>query len=189
MAVKKIKTDHDLRNVLSGCISNDRGCQEVLYRHFFPTMERMVRRYTTDNDKLISILNDGFLKAFQNLEKYEWRGSFEGWLRKIVFRSVSDFMRSNTTDVKYLVFDHEYESVSAAPDNRLYFDDLISLIQSLPEINMKVFQLYAIEGYKHAEIAKQLNIKETTSRWYLSEARKELKMKLKKQHKNYRDVG
>jgi len=189
MANHTIQSEQDLNRVISGCAANDRRSQEVLYRHYFPTMERMVRRYTTDDDKIISILNNGFLKGFQNIEQYQKRGSFEGWLRRIIFHSVSDYMRKHSRDVKYLVFDQDIKDHGDAPDSRLYFDDLIQLIQSLPETNMKVFQLYAIEGFKHAEIAQELNINESTSRWYLGEARKQLKEKLMKQNKSYRDVG
>jgi RNA polymerase sigma-70 factor (ECF subfamily) len=175
--------------MINGCIDNDRKSQEIFYRHFFPIMERMVRRYTRDEDKIIDIINNGFLKAFKNLDKYEYRGSFEGWLRKIMFHSVSDYMRVQSRDVKYLVFDHEAKEPGVMPDSALYFDDLIRLIETLPDMNMRVFQLYAIEGFSHKEIATLLDINENTSRWYLSEARKELRLKLKKQNKRYRDAG
>ena len=149
----------------------------------------MVRRYTNDEDKLIDILNNGFLKAFKNIGKYEWKGSFEGWLRKIMFHAVSDYMRSQSKDVKFLVFDNEVREQGVPAENTLYFDDLMKLIEQLPEMNLKVFQLYAIEGYRHAEIAQILNINDNTSRWYLSEARKQLKQRLTMINKRYRDAG
>lgn len=189
MAIGSIHTDKNLRDTIQGCISNDRMSQEKLYRQFFPTLERTVRRYTNDEDKIISIMNNGFLKAFQNIHKYEHRGSFEGWLRKIVFRSVSDYMRSESKDVKFLVFEEVERGSTQNVDQQLYFDDLIGIIQTLPEMQEKVFTLFAIEGYKHQEISELLQINENTSRWHLSEARKKLKDKLAKVNKNYRDVG
>ena len=105
MAVNTIHNDQKLRSIIQGCAANNRKCQEELYRQFFPTLERTIRRYTHDEDKVMSIMNNGFLKAFQNIHKYEYRGSFEGWLRKIIFRSVSDYMRSESKDVKFLVFE------------------------------------------------------------------------------------
>jgi len=108
MAIDNILKEKQLTAIIKGCISNDRKSQERLYRHFFATMERTVRRYTQDDDKVISILNNGFLKAFKNIHKYEHKGSFEGWLRKIIFRSMSDYMRSESRDVKFLVFE-EYD--------------------------------------------------------------------------------
>ena len=189
MTIKKIHTDQDLRNIIQGCIANDRNSQEVLYRHFFPTLVRTVKRYTLDEDKVISIMNNGFLKAFQNMDRYEHRGSFEGWLRKIIFRSVSDYMRSESRDVKFLVFEERDKSINTGPDEKLFFDDLMNIIESLPDMNEKVFRLFAIEGYKHQEIAELLHINENTSRWYLSEARKQLKQKLDKVNKSYKDVG
>lgn len=188
MPVGRIQSDIELDRIIKGCIDNDRKSQETFYRHFFPIMERMVRRYTTDDDKIISIMNNGFLKAFKNMNQYEHRGSFEGWLRKIMFHSVSDYMRGQSKDVKYLVFEEEIREPGFTPDNKLYFEDLMKLVESLPEMNMKVFQLFAIEGFKHSEIGEILAINENTSRWYLSEARKLLKNKLSR-NKRYRDAG
>ena len=175
--------------MIQGCASNDRQSQERLYRHFFSTMERTVRRYTNDEDQVISILNNGFLKAFKNIEKYEFKGSFEGWLRKIVFRSVSDYMRSQSRDVRYLVFEDYDKPTNQKTDDQLHFDDLIRIIKELPEMQEKVFIQHAIEGYKHHEIAENLSIKENTSKWYLAEARKALKRKLANMNKSIRDVG
>ncbi len=189
MAVNTIHNDQKLRTIIQGCAANNRKCQEELYRQFFPTLERTIRRYTHDDDKVMSIMNNGFLKAFQNIHKYEYRGSFEGWLRKIIFRSVSDYMRSESKDVKFLVFEEVEKGITQSADQQLYFDDLIQIIQTLPEMQEQVFNLFAIEGYKHNEIAERLQINENTSRWYLSEARKQLKQKLTKVNKNYRDVG
>ena len=91
---------------------------------------------------------------------------------------MSDYMRSGTKDVKHLVFEREHESSTIPIENELYFEDLMNMINSLPEMKMKVFQLHAIEGYKHNEIAEILGINENTSRWYLKEARTQLKTKL-----------
>ena len=189
MAIKPIHNEQRLRNIIQGCIANDRKCQEILYRHFFPTLEKTVRRYTQDDQEVISILNNGFLKAFQKLNQYEDRGSFEGWLRKIIFRSVSDYMRNESKDVKFLILEEKQSSIRVSTDDQLYFDDLIKIIQTLPDMQEKVFSLFAIEGYKHHEISNLLEINENTSRWYLSEARKQLKKKLAKVNKNYTDVG
>ncbi|MEE9373800.1 MAG: sigma-70 family RNA polymerase sigma factor [Saprospiraceae bacterium] len=189
MAIKPVHIDQKLRDTIQGCIRNDRRSQEKLYRQFFPTLEYTIRRYTTDEDKFISIMNNGFLKAFQNIHKYEHRGSFEGWLRKIIFRSVSDYMRSESKDVKFLVFQERNQIGHQNTDQQLHLDDLIKIIQTLPDMQKAVFNLFAIEGYKHSEIAEQLQINGNTSRWYLAEARKELKRKLAIINKNYRNVG
>ena len=188
MPAAEQKNNDSFRVLIDGCAKNDRKSQEELYRHFFPIMERMVRRYTSDEDQIISILNNGFLKVFKNIERYEFAGSFEGWIRKIIFRSLSDYMRSGSKDVKYLVFEKDFESASVQIENELYFEDLLNMVNSLPEMKMKVFQLHAIEGYKHNEIGEILGINENTSRWYLKEARTQLKQIITR-NKRYRDAG
>ena len=180
---KNIQTKSSLswqKKVIAGCRKNDRRCQEEVYRHFFPVMERMVLRYTRDEDQLFDIINDGFLKVFKNIGSFEERGSFEGWIRRIVFNSLSNYFRRSARDVKFLLFDPDKNDPPIQPSTQLYYDDLMKLVGQLPEIQMKVFHLHAIEGYSHKEISQQLEINENTSRWYLAEARKELKSKVSK---------
>lgn len=167
--------------VISGCCENSRQSQEALYRHFFPIMQRMVSRYTRDEDQLIDILNNGFLRVFKNINSYNYAGSFEGWIRKIMFHSVSNYFRSKKTDVKFLVFE-DNPLVNETASSSLYFDDLMTFVKELPDKHQQVFHLYAIEGFKHKEIGAQLNISENTSKWYLSEARKLMQDKIGKRY-------
>lgn len=172
-----------LRQTIQACIRNDRKGQERLYRQYFPVMRSMVRRYTLDEEKQISIINDGFLKVFKSISSYEHKGSFEGWIRRIVYRSMSDFFRKENKYLQAVVLE-----VPDAPqqDNALdslYYDDLMKIIDLLPNKMNKVFHLYAIEGYTHKEIGERLDISEGTSKWYLSEARKSI-IKYLKKHKN-----
>jgi len=167
--------------VISGCCQNQRQSQEQLYRHFFPIMERMVRRYTQDEDQLIDILNNGFLRVFKKIDSYKYAGSFEGWVRKIMFHSVSNYFRGKKTDVKFLVFDDD-PMINETASSNLYFEDLMAFVGELPDKHHQVFHLYAIEGYIHKEIGKQLKISENTSKWYLSEARKLLQEKIEKRY-------
>lgn len=184
------KQDSEWRKVIQGCIDNNRKAQEKLYRHFFPVMERMIRRYTQDDDQVMSIMNNGFLRVFKKVHLYEHKGSFEGWIRRLIYHSLSDYFRSNTKDLKFLVFDDINRERSVSANNNLYYEDLIKLVNKLPEKHMKVFQLYAIEGYLHREISEQMNISEGTSKWYLSEARKVLQKSITTNYgKNYTDAG
>ena len=172
--------DNEMQAVINGCCQNDRKSQERLYRHFFPIMERMVRKYTTDPDKLIDILNNGFLRVFKKIDTFQHKGSFEGWVRRLIFHSLSDYFRTKKSDIRFMLFEENYDLIEK-PNTQMYYDDLMTLVQQLPEKHMKVFHLFAIEGYIHKEIGKELGISENTSKWYLSEARKILQKKINQQ--------
>jgi RNA polymerase sigma-70 factor (ECF subfamily) len=154
-------------------------------------MERMVLRYTHDEDQIIDILNNGFLRVFQKLELYNNTGSFEGWIRKIIYHSVSDYFRKAQKDLKFLIYDSEYTREPAQQeDHELYFQDLMKLVNKLPEKHMQVFHLFAIEGFNHNEISENLGINQNTCRWYLAEARKILQKEYSKLYQNgYNEAG
>jgi RNA polymerase sigma-70 factor (ECF subfamily) len=154
-------------------------------------MERLVMRYTQDEDQIIDIINNGFLKVFLHIGSYNGEGSFEGWIRKIIYRSLSDYFRKSKKDLKFLIYEQEYSKTpTEEQNNQLYYQDLISLVNKLPELQMRVFHLHAIEGYNHKEISDELNINYSTCRWYLAEARKQLQEEYKKQFaKNYNEAG
>lgn len=170
----------ELETLISGCARQERGAQAKLYELFYPRMMGMVRRYFPAQELAEEILNNGFLRAFQKIESYGFKGSFEGWLRKIVFHAVSDFAK---TQVKYsdnilLVEKDEFVFKDAA--SKLYYDDLMKLVFELPETARIVFNMFVFDDQSHREIAKSLGISEGTSKWYLSEARKVLKSKIEK---------
>lgn len=178
-------------DIREGCCKNQRASQEVLYRHFFPIMERMVLRYTQDEDQIIDILNNGFLKVFQKIDTFQNKGSFEGWIRRIVYHSISDYFRKSTKDLKFMIFE-ENPSIEPSEESshKLYYQDLLSLVEKLPDKQMQVFHLFSIEGYSHKEISQKLVINENTSRWYLAEARKFLQKEYNKLLKNgYNEAG
>jgi len=171
--LKNISKNIEWKAVTDACIKNERQAQEKLYRHFFPIMERMVLRYTQDEDQIIDILNDGFLRVFQKIHLFEHKGSFEGWIRKIIYRSVSNYFRKYKRDLKFLIYEDEFKKEPIQKsEHSLYYQDLMSLVEKLPEKHMRVFHLFAIEGFNHKEISNQLSINENTCRWYLAEARK-----------------
>lgn len=177
--------------LISCCKENIRLAQEKLYRHYFPTMEKMVMRYTQDDDQIISILNDGFLRVFKKLHLYEGKGSFEGWIRRIIYHSVSNYFRAQSRDLKFILYEEGYQNEpTESSKHSLYYQDLLTLLNKLPEKHMKVFHMYAIEGFDHKEISNQLNINKNTCRWYLSEARKILQKEyFKKFAKDYNEAG
>jgi RNA polymerase sigma factor (sigma-70 family) len=172
----------DLDALINGCLSQQRSSQEQLYKLLFPKMMAMVRRYVDYNNYHLAeeILNNGFLKIFQKIDSYKFEGSFEGWCRRIVFNSMADYLRSHVKYSKKTLFVEKDELVDNNIASKFAYNDLIKLINQLPETNKVVFNMYAIDGYTHKQIAEHLNISEGTSKWHLFEARKVLKQKIEK---------
>jgi RNA polymerase sigma-70 factor (ECF subfamily) len=170
--------------LVAGCQRNDRLSQERFYRKFFPAMYRMCRRYANNEDEILEILNNGFLKVFTKIDTFQFKGSLEGWVRRIVFHSLADYYRKQDRKLKFLqVEDWDQPTDSRALD-KLYFEDLISIVDRLPAATREVFWRYAVEGFNHAEIGEQLGISVGTSKWHLSNARKKMKELL--QQANYK---
>lgn len=178
----------DINKLISGCKLNDRSSQENLYRHFFQTMMTMCLRYIDDRQKAASIVNEGFLKVFLNINQYEHRGSFEGWIRRIVFRCLSDHIRKEANYLKFLVFEDYERPSSDTVLSKLYEEDILKLIEHIPAASGQVFIQYAINGYTHKEIAEMKGISIGTSKWHLSEARKKLQELILKTDSN-RNAG
>lgn len=171
------------KEIIEGCCRNERMAQELLYRRYFPTMMSMCLHHTNgDKDRAMEICNNGFLKVFQNITSFEFRGSFEGWIRRIVYHSALDYFKSNAKYVHYLVFEERDEAITANGLQNCYVEDIMSLVNMLPPTTQQVFKLYAIEGYSHKEIGEVLNISDGTSKWHLSTARERLKKWLNEQY-------
>jgi len=177
------------KELVEGCCRNDRSVQEQLYRRFFPSMERMVRRYTSDQDQALLILNNGFLKVFQKIDSYTFSGSLEGWIRKIVFRSLADYFRSENRKMRFLELDGQDKPTSSGALDKLFLEDLLHIVDQLPAVSKEVFRLYCIEGYTHKEIGAQLNMSDGTSKWHLSKAREKLRRLINKQYKDIHRAG
>jgi RNA polymerase sigma-70 factor (ECF subfamily) len=175
----------DWKPLIDDCILQNRSAQEKLYHHFYPKMMSMVLRYVNYDQKAIAeeILNNGMLKVFQNLGTYKFAGSFEGWVRRIVFHSLSDYIRSTTTYREKTVFIEHDELISGGAASNLGYQELLKLIQQLPQNTRTVFNMYAIDGYTHREIGESLGMSEGTSKWHLFEARKILKKKIEEQNR------
>ena len=147
-----------LENLIAGCIKNDRRSQEELYKMYFPKMLSMCFRYTSDEDKAMMMLNDGFLKVFTKIHTYKGSGSFEGWVRRLVFNSISDFFRKENKYLKLIIFEDAEKEADLLVLDSMFYDDLLKLVNKLPGNTHKVFNLYAIEGFNHREIGEMLSI-------------------------------
>jgi len=180
--LKLFKRTYSIEELIDGCKKNDRRCQEHLYRLYFDTMIRMCKKYINDEEEAILVLNNGFLKVFQNIEHFAFKGSFEGWIRRIVYHAVVEYFRKHNRYLKFIILDdtkHEKSSEGGALE-QMYSDDILSLMQNVPTTSAKVFEMYAIEGYNHREIGEVLGMSENTSKWHLANARKHLKAQMKK---------
>lgn len=170
----------ELQELIQGCIRNERSAQEKLYHLFYPRMMGVVRRYIDQEMQAEEVLNNGFLRAFQKIEQYTFQGSFEGWLRKIVFHAVSDYVKQNARYNEKIMLAEKDQYVHKDHADRMYYNQLLELVQSLPDATRAVFNMYVMEGFSHKEIGKLLSISEGTSKWHLSEGRRMLKDKIER---------
>ena len=158
----------DLQSLIKSCIENDRKAQEKLYLLYYSRLMRLVRTYIDCSETAKEVLNNGYLRAFKKLNTFNFKGSFEGWLRKIVFHAVADYKKHNR------VLLTEIDGPLEATHN-LYFNQLLQLVDKLPLATRNVFHLYVFEGYTHSKIGEILNISVGTSKWHFSEGRRMLK--------------
>ena len=183
--MKVIQLHQNEKRLIKKAIKKDRKAQQSLYETYSPKMLSVCRMYVKDLQFAEDVMLKGFMKVFVNLSSYKAEGSFEGWIRRIMVREAIDFLRSQ----KKVQFSEELENDSALTSENSFgsveeVDFLQQKIDELPEGYKTVFMLYAVEGYKHQEIAKMLNISEGTSKSQLSKARKLLQEKVKPTLKN-----
>jgi len=132
-------------------------------------------RYSRTREEAVEIVNDGFIKIFTKLDKYSKGLSFKGWLRRVMINSAIDYFRKNEKHYHSLDISHgHYETTNENVLDHLAAEEIIKAIQGLPPSYRMVFNLFVIEGYKHEEIANQLNISVGTSKSNLAIARNKL---------------
>ena len=149
-------------------------------------MVRICLRYTRNESDAVEVLNNGFLKVFKNIDKYQpAQASLYTWIRTIIINSCLDFIKSRQRLEIHKELDETME-VHIDPEaiKKINSEALLQMVRQLPPATMAVFNLYVVEGYKHKEIAEVLNVTEGTSKWHLSEARKLLQKMIQQQ-----DIG
>jgi len=165
--------------IIRKALANDAQAQQVIYEQFAPKMLSVCRQYISDAFFAEDVLVSGFLKVFTKLNQFDQRGSFEGWIRRIMVTTAISHLRSQ----KRLVFLEDFPETnlleSMTANDNLEVEDLQKLIDGLPENYKVVFLMYAIDGYSHQEISEVLNITESTSKTQLHRARKLLQHQLK----------
>lgn len=181
------------RKIIEGCLAGKRKAFSQLYNKYAALMMAMCMRYCKNLAEAEDVLQDGFIKVFQNIHKFRGDGSFEGWMKRIIINTA---INNYHTSIKYYNqedidaihetndLDYDNEETDLRLNGSITKDKLMNLIQSLPEGYKMVFNLFAIEGYTHKEIAEILGISENTSKSQLMKARRTLKRKIGEMQKN-----
>lgn len=177
--MKVIILHQEENEIIQLAVANNRHAQQEIYSQFSPKMLSICRQYIKDIHQAEDVMITAFMKVFTNLKNFEHKGSFEGWIRKIIVNECISFIR---VQKKVSFLDDKYydEESFNYIESQFSVEDIQFLIDSLPDGYKMVFNLYAIEGYKHQEIAKMLGINEGTSKSQLSHARKMLQTQINK---------
>ncbi|MCG8578333.1 MAG: RNA polymerase sigma factor [Bacteroidales bacterium] len=167
------------KQLLEGCRRHERKAQEQLYRKYAGEMLRVCLAYEPDRDEAKDILQNAFLKVFRNIEAYTGEGALKAWIRRIITNTAIDAFRKKKKNTTLRIDDlGDISEPLVDSSDPLVCQDLLKEVEKLPDGARMVFNLYAIEGYNHKEIAERLNISEGTSKSQLSRARKLLNEQL-----------
>lgn len=166
------------KELIAGCIKNDRLCQSELYKRYFSMMSAVAMRYCRSEDDVLQAVNYGFLKVLQNIAKYKGEFTLATWIRTILVHHLIDEYRKSIKEIQNIRLE-DVDIPEAATEINLaeyHFSDqqLRHMLNQLPDATRTVFNLFAMDGYRHTEISKILGISEGTSKWHVSEARKRL---------------
>ena len=171
------------QQIIEGCAKHERKAQQLLYDRYSRFLLGVCLRYATDKAEAEDILQDSFLKIFFNIKDYSGTGSFIGWLRKVAVNTAITHYHKNLK-YRYHIEIEEYVSVETGitsfEEDFFTSDELYKVLNELPTGYRMVFNLYAVEGYKHKEIAEMLGIDTNTSKSQYSRAKAVLRGKLEK---------
>ena len=172
------------KDLIAGCLAGDKKCEEALYNKFSGKMYALCLRYARHSLEAQDMLQDGLIKTFDKLNQFQHKGSLEYWIRRIMINTALKYYRKSSFQKELLGVEHNIErSEDPSVYSRLSEQELMAIINSLPEGYKMVFNLYAVDGYSHKEIAEMLSIQESTSRSQLVKARKLLQKLILKNQK------
>ncbi len=165
------------KELIKLCKKRSVKAQKLLFKTYHGSLLGICMRYTKSKAEAEDVLQMAMMKIFKNINSYSGKGSFEGWMKRITVNMAVDNFRKNSKHYYHETIDETNEdfiTTHQIPDN-LEVEDVLKTIQQLPDGYRVVFNLYAIEGYSHKEIAKRLGITESTSKTQLLKARKKLR--------------
>jgi RNA polymerase sigma-70 factor (ECF subfamily) len=187
-----VENKEQLKGIIEGCLRNDRRSQEAIFKLFYGKMMVVCMRYTNDKDTAQEVLQEGFMKVFEKLGAFDYKGSFEGWVRRIVANTAIDSIRRSKKNPILTDNDNDFK---IGGENPLEEKETIELgeikaemameaIQKLSPAYRTVFNLFVLEEYSHKEIAEMLGISEGTSKSNLAKAKMNLQKILNQQFMN-----
>lgn len=169
------------KELIKGCLRDDARCQREVFQRYAGTMMVVCLRYARHRLEAEDLLQEAFIRVFDNLHRFEFKGSFEGWIRRIVINTALKNFQRKQYSQEQIGLEHVPEtSQEPVAYTQLGEQELLAMIAKLPEGYRLIFNLYAIEGYSHKEIAEALNIQESTSRSQLLKARKLLQSQIER---------
>jgi len=193
----KSYTPEQLDEIIRRCQKGDRLSQQLIYELYYGKMMGVCLRYAGQRETAKDYLHDGFIKAFMKIKKFDFKGSFEGWLRRIIVNNIIDQIRKDK--YSFIEIDHTYDNRVAEYDKdfednedqselnllkKLNVNEILDQIQFLSPAYRTVFNLYIVEGLSHKEIADALNISEGSSKSNLARAKANMQKLLKKYYYN-----
>jgi RNA polymerase sigma-70 factor (ECF subfamily) len=187
-----LEQKYNINELIKRCKAGERKGQELLYKQFASKMLGVCARYATDRMEAEDMLQNGFIRVFQKIGDFRDEGSFEGWVRRIMVHSSIEYYRKHHKMMQVVELNDTINEPSVNPlaAANLAASDLMTLIQKLSPGYRIVFNLYAIEGYTHKEIAAITGITEGASKSQLSRARSVLKEQIvKMEGKRYGNAG
>ena len=161
------------QEVIKGCQQGNRRYQEILYRHFAPKMYGICLSYAGERAMAQDILQESFIKIFRSIDSFKGEGSLEGWIRRVVVRTAIDHLRQKQS-LERLAQEESVAHTNAVDNDalpNLQLNEVLNFVERLPEGARVVFNLFAVEGYTHKEIAEHLHITEGTSKSQYNRAR------------------
>lgn len=190
---QQVENQQELQNIIQGCIKGKRKYQQQLFEKYYGKMMGVCMRYARDQDEAQDMVQNGFIKVFEKLSVFNFTGSFEGWVRRIMVNTSIDLIRKNKKNTYAIeneadiVSDEENGIILEEDINELNFkaSKAIEAISNLSAGYKVVFNLYVIEGYTHKEIADFLGISEGTSKSNLAKAKQKLRAYLSAEKVEY----
>jgi len=172
----KTKQEYDL---VRACLKGQEVAFKTLFELFAPKMMMVCQRYAIDRHEAEDWMQEGFIKAFNNLGSFKFQGSFEGWVRKIMVNTALKHLNKASRRIEKVELDHFLDvGLNSQVLSNLAVEEILKVLEELPEGYRTIFNLNVVEGYNHKEISEKLGITESTSRSQLVKAKRALKNKL-----------
>ena len=165
--------------IITACIQKDERAEYELYRLTYSYLMSICLRYSNDREEAREMLNLGFFKILSNLKKYQLETSFKAWVQRVMVNTLIDEYRKKKVQKEHVQYVEDYDQIEEDTEVnnalvKMDVEQIHALIVKLPPVSQKVFNMYAIDGFSHKEIAGMLGITEGTSRWHLNASRQKL---------------